>query len=251
MKTNILTVGIVALCCSAISAGADQNGAAFNAGVKAAQQDAQFIQGVQAASTNADGATADEERKLAMLMKSPGGVKSELNPDGTVKRVFIVVRVPLPTSMKKASAKSFARNQADLGSKEALVEWMSTSVAVDKAGNVLQMSQDKGSDAAGAVTQESAEERGFNKCSKSQAQGLVKGIQGLTEAVEDEEYIGIFGWSPKSANAAANAQVLNSGQSAVPAAPGGQVGRGLPAQSAPGIAPVPNKKGNAAGLNDF
>jgi hypothetical protein len=243
MKKQVLVAGLAALICGSTVVWSDQNGAAFNAGVKAAQQDAQFIAGVQAGAATADGATADEERKLAMLMKSPGGVKSELNPDGTV------VRVPLPTSMKKASAKSFARNQADLGSKEALVEWMSTSVAVDKAGNVLQMTQDKGSDATNTVTQESAEERGFGKCSKSQAQGLVKGIQGLTEAIEDDEYIGIFGWSPKSANAATNAQALNSGQ-APAAAPAG-AGQPSRVPAAPGIPSIPNKKGNAAGLNDF
>ena len=234
---------------TAVQADAQQDNAAFNAGVKAAQQDTQYLQGVQSGA----GPTADEEKTLQALKDGPGGVQKPIFDNGILKRVYIVVKIPIPTSMKKATAKSFARNQSDLESKRMLVEWMATKVGTDAEGNVTQMTQEKGND--NGASSESGEDRSHRRMTKAQAEGQVRGITGLTEAVVDDEYIGIFGWSPNLTKSATTAQQLNN-QGAPTSVPtgsenGGSAPSGPTGAAGRPIEPVKQKKGNASGINDF
>jgi hypothetical protein len=226
-------------------ADAQQDNAAFNSGVKAAQQDAQFLQGVQA--------NNDEETLNQLLASGNGVANPKYDETGALKSAHIVVKVPLTKSLPAQFAKNAARKLAGINSKAEFVKWLKTHCRTEeRGGEMVAISvggQDDGTTGQGGGSAQAKQEVG--SVTENTAQGLAVGIVSIKEAVIGDEYVGIFGWSKKlvaGAQSAEQAQNKGGAAQANGAQGGASQGATRPAGVFQGVAPV---KPTAKGINDF
>jgi len=251
MNTKPIITKITAACAgillsAANQAHAQQDNAAFNAGVKTAQQDAQFVQGVQASAN---------EAKLQAALSADGVNGIEYGPDNkTMLRCLITVHTPLPTSMQPAYAKKSARTSATLASKTIFANYLKANCSDRVTEQGHEIVQNTGTDAnGGTAIQESVNTKATTTFSESSAQAVCRGIISITEQVDPAsgELISVFGWSVKSAGGAVSAEAVNNQAGANSPA---QAQSAPPTQAAPQGNPIKSlklEKAKAAGISDF
>jgi hypothetical protein len=248
--TNLTVTCAGVLLATAAVADAQQDSAAFNAGVKAAQQDSQFLQGVQA--------NNDEETLNQLLSAGNGVANPKYDETGALKSAHIVVHVGLTKSLPAQFAKNAARKIAATNSKAEFVKWLKTNCRTEeRSGEMVAISvsgQDDGTTGQGGGSAQAKQE--FGTLTENTAQGLAVGIITIKEAVIGDEYVGIFGWSKKLVGGAQSAEQAqnksgaaqaNGAQSGAQGA-AGQGGAARPTGVFQGVAPV---KPSAKGINDF
>ncbi len=253
MKNKKIITRLAATCAgimiaTALQADAQQDNGAFNAGVKAAQQDAQFVQGVQA--------NADEETLNQLLSNGNGVANPKYDDAGALKSAHIVVKVPLTKSLPPAFAKNAARKLAGINSKAEFVKFLKTNCKTEERGGEMVAiavgGQDDGTTGQGGGAAQAKQDVGT--MTENTAQGLAIGIISIKEAITADEYVGIFGWSKKLAKGAQSAEQTQNQGSPAPSSSAAQ-SNSAPQGSAPrptgvfqGVAPV---KPSAKGINDF
>lgn len=266
MKNKKIITRLAATCAgimiaTALQADAQQDNGAFNAGVKAAQQDAQFIQGVQSATGQA---TAAEEALMERLRNAiPGVTEPSYDESGKLIKLFIVVKQDISTATSRNLATNIARKKASLTAKAELVKWLQSKVRVNDQNELVNAEQEKGvSNGAGsASTNEAATSQAYKEVQGSQAEGFARAIFGKKEEFDkDGNLIAIFGWSAKGNAGALSVEAeMNkvnpqaeanraSAQNAPSSAPQ-QTSDGTPAGKP--IQAITPKKANAAGISDF
>lgn len=246
---------------TALEANAQQDNGAFNAGVKAAQEDAQFIQGVQSAGGQAS--SAEEALMERLRNATPGVTEPSYDDNGKLTKLFIVIKQDISTSTSRNLATNIARKKASLSAKAELVKWLRSSVRVNDQNELVNAEQEKGvSNGAGsAAANESATSQAFREVQGSQAEGFARAIFGKKEEIDkDGNLLAIFGWSAKgnagamsveaevnkvNPQAEANRTSAQNANSNAPQRSADGTPAGKPIQQ---IAP---KKANAAGISDF
>ena len=256
MKNKQNFIGVAATCAgifitTALQADAQQDNGAFNAGVKAAQQDAQFIQGVQA---------SKDDELLQQLLHSTGsdvsknGIKYGAN--GELERVYIVVKTPITKALPPQYALQAARKTASINSTGIFVTWLKANAKVDEKTGVIFGSTVKGNEAAGS-TEEAGINNNMGSVTERGAQGAARAIMGVTEEVDKQSYelTSIFAWSKKAnAGALATEAAVNQTNSNAEAARGNAAtSGGQNTQVSPTGKPIEglqSKKAKSAGLSD-
>ena len=261
-KQNI--IGVAATCAgifitTALQADAQQDNGAFNAGVKAAQQDAQFIQGVQAG----DQAAKDQQDKelLEELMGAQTGVskivKSPANKD-VVLGVYITVHVPLATSLPPAYAKSTAMTAAGVRAKGELTKWIVSECSSGESDGEEALTQIKGSNSGqgAASTSESALQTATKRIDEAKAKGMVRAVTAKAHKIEDGIFTAVYSWSFKGqATASAIEAANNAPRSAASSRAAGDAGGSGDSKAAQGvsgvpIAPIKDVKAKSKGISD-
>jgi hypothetical protein len=261
MKNQKIITRLAATCAGILAstivrADAQQDNPSFNAGVKAAQQDAQFIQGVQASSEEAD---------LQKLLHSPEGVSNpKFDPaSGALLKVHIVVKTPLSRALPPQYAEMAARKTADINAKALFTKWLKSNCGVRESAGVEVISQAKGTSDGqnGVASEEGVATTKISSMSDVSAQGATRGIIGITEEIDPTtgKMTSIFGWSKKLTSGAMDAEAAVNKSN--PAAEANRASSAnSPASSAQGASPsatggpiqnIQLQRAKAAGINDF
>jgi hypothetical protein len=201
-----------------------------------------------------------DQAKLEELLHVPPGVTPEFE-NGVLKRAYIVVSVPLSTSMQPAYAKKLAFTKASVQAAGIFVKWLKETVRSATVNNEQVLEQRQGeNNANGATTSEQ------NKATSStsdlntaEAEGLARGIVSRTYQIKDGELTAIYGWSPKLSQAASQAEIMTqAGSTPAPAqatqtAPTQPEAASSPSQPVKGnvVQPVPETRASSSNLSDF
>lgn len=186
---------------------------------------------------------------LAELKEAPDGVlRVKTNEDGSFKSLVVKATVEIEDALGAQKGKQIARKEAEIECKKHLAQWLNENCEFVEASNKTVTFQTKGEstkDAAGNTVkvrnQQGQESKVLTESHTSLAQASLKGLEKVSEEVEDAELVLVMALTQKSM---AQSDAIRNALTSRPAT-------GSPKSSPDNDQPAPESKVNRDILKDL
>jgi hypothetical protein len=186
---------------------------------------------------------------LAELKEAPDGVlRVKTNEDGSFKSLVVKATVEIEDALGGEKGKQYARKEAEIECKKHLAQWLNENCEFVEASNKTVSFQTKGEstkDAAGNTvkvrSQQGQESKVLTESHASLAEASLKGLEKVSETVEDTEFVTIMALKQ---SAIAQSAAVRSALTSHPAT-------GSPKSSSDNDQPAPESKVNRDILKDL